>query len=165
MSAIKRLNGPLGGFYGQKGESTTLIEETTRVINVTSATYTITEAEAGALFLCNRAGGIAFTLPAIAPGLKYRFLVQTTFTGSGTITAAAGDLLIGGVTMVSASNVCTGYWADNSDDLILTMNGTTTGGLFGSYIEVEAVGKFGIDGRWVVTGFNKHSDSVATPFS
>ncbi len=168
MAVPKQLDGPLGGLYLQKGESTTLIEETTRVVNLTGATKTVDASESGCLFLFNKADGIAVTLPAIAPGLKFRFLFQTAASGgSTTITAATGDLLIGGLFMVDtdSSNAVTHVAPDVSDDLIMTFNGGTQGGLVGTYVEIEAIGKFGIDGRWLVTGLSRHTSNVATPFS
>lgn len=167
MATPKQYNGPLGDLYQQKGENTTVINATGRTVNCTASTKTVSESESGATFLCNRAGGIAFTLPAIQPGLKYRFFVLTTFTGTATITAASGDLLAGNLLMVDTdtSNTTTGYRPDISDDLIITLNGGTTGGLVGTDITIEAVGKFGIDGRWIVSGVNNHNSNVATPFS
>lgn len=168
MTGPLQLNGPLGQLYQTVGENTTVIQNTRRVINLTAATRTVAASESGALFLFNKADGIAVTLPAIAPGLTYEFFFQTAAAGgSTTITAASGDLLLGTLLMndTDSSNAVTGARPDGSDDLIMTFNGGTQGGLIGTHIKIEAVGKFGIDGRWVVSGISHHSSNVATPFS
>ena len=136
------------------------------VTNITSATSVWTVEQSGTTFLLNRAAGIAVTLPAIGAddvGTWFRAFVQTTLTGDGTFTAATGDLLLGTMAMVDTDtgNTTVTLSPDGTDDLILTWNGTTTGGLIGSWAMFEAISAT----AWLVTGFSRHSSNVATPFS
>jgi hypothetical protein len=50
---------------------------------------------------------------------------------------------------------------DGTDDLIITMNGTTTGGLVPSRLSIYGVSAT----NWLVAGELYHSGDVATPFS
>jgi len=136
------------------------------VVNVTGATLVLTADDSGTLYRLNRAAGIAVTLPAIGAddvGIRYRFFVQTTFTGDLTITAATADLLLGAVAMVDTDtgNATVTLSPDGTDDLILTCGGVTTGGLVHSVFDFEAISIAG----WLITGVNRHSGNVATPFS
>lgn len=138
-----------------------------KVVSLTTATKTVTKAETGTEFRMNRAAGVAVTMPAIASGdddgLTYRFLVETAFSGgNGAWTAGTGDLLDGQVENIDtdSSNALALYAPDGSDDLILTMNGTTTGGRKGSWVTFTAFG-----GKWFVEGRLYASGIVATPFS
>lgn len=136
------------------------------VESVTGATRDLEITDSGTILICNRAAGIAFTLPAATAstvGVWYKFIVDTTFTGNGTITAEAGDLLTGTVTMVDTDTTFTHSLAspDGTDDLIITMNGTTTGGLVPSWLEVYCVSAT----NWVVHGELFHSGNVGAPFS
>lgn len=137
------------------------------VSNVMAATLTLTPETSDYLYLLNKADGIAIALPSLAAaedvGIRYRFVIQTTFTSNLTITAQAGDLLYGNVFMVDtdSSNAVVNLSPDAVDDLILTCNGTTTGGLIHSVFDFEAISTTG----WLVTGTNRHTSNVSTPFS
>ncbi len=121
----------------------------------------------GALIECDDATQ-AFVLPALTSantgeaGLVYEFVVTTTVTTT-TITAAAGDILNGGVTIMSTSAGAENdaFSADGVDDLIITMNGTTKGGIIGSYLKLWAAGAT----KWIVTGNLIGSGTLVTPFS
>jgi len=134
-----------------------------RVADATAATLAPVAADSGTMYQMDRAGGIAVTLPAAVAGLSFGFTVRTTFTSNATITAASGDLLIGGLFSIDtdSSNAVAYFPADGSDDLIITLNGTTTGGLVRTHIHLFAVD----DDRWLVEGVNFGSGVVATPFS
>jgi hypothetical protein len=80
------------------------------------------------------------------------------------ITAASGDLLVGHAFITKATDAVANrvyFAADGSDDLILTLNGTTTGGLIGS----QAVMQVNKDGYWLVLADLTGSGTLATPFS
>lgn len=138
-----------------------------RVEALTGATDTWTVADSGTLFTLSRAAGIAITLPSLASaddlGVHFKALVITTFTGDLTVTADTGDLLYGTIAMVDSDtgNATTVYSPDASDDLIITCNGTTTGGLVHSWLELIGFKTTG----WFVNGISRHSGDVATPFS
>jgi hypothetical protein len=128
--------------------------------SVTAATLTVTSANNGQVIPLNRAGGITVTLPA-ATGSQavYRFVVGTTFTGNGIIQVAnatdvmAGSAAVGGTTGTVFSTL-------PASDTI-TMNGSTTGGLAGSFIELIDIAT----GDWIVRAALVGSGTPATPFS
>ena len=59
--------------------------------SITDATKTVTAADSGTVYGFNRAAGIVVTLPTPAAGIKYTFLVETTFSGAGQIKTATTD--------------------------------------------------------------------------
>ncbi len=132
--------------------------------SVTSSTLAITSANIdsynGKVIPLNRAGGITVTLPA-ATGSQavLRFIVGTTFTSNGVIQVAnatdvmAGSAAVGGATGAVFSTL-------PASDTI-TMNGSTTGGLAGSYIELIDIAA----GDWIVRAALVGSGTPATPFS
>jgi hypothetical protein len=79
-----------------------------------------------------------------------------------TITAGAADLLVGGLAIVTASVPAADHFQpDGSDDLVITMNGTTQGGMVGSRLRLEAISAT----RWLVSGTLLGTSTVITPFS
>lgn len=134
--------------------------------SLTAATKTLTPADSGTIYYLNKADGIAITLPAISGGenLVYEFQVDTAISGGNvTITAQSGDLLDGSVENIDTdtSNAHAYYAPDGSDDLIMTMNGTTKGGAVGTHCRFASTP----GGKWWVTGRMIASGTVATPFS
>lgn len=130
----------------------------------------LTEAQSGRTILVDDAAGLDFTLPAVAAaqiGTWYKFLVTTTVTSNSfRVTAATGDLLRGGLAMWDFDAAYTApqgayYTPDESNDLILTCNGTTTGGKKGSVVTVTAIHATG----WFVEGTLFGDGTLATPFS
>lgn len=129
-----------------------------------SSNLALTAAMSGAVI--EAAAAEDFTLPAItaaSAGINYTFVVITAAT-SLTVTAQAADLLVGGVSIMSTSAGLENdaFSADGVDDLIFTMNGTTQGGLPGSWVKFVA-GTTGA--RWLVTGGLIGSGTIVTPFS
>lgn len=127
----------------------------------------LTAAQSGRVILVDDAAGLDFTLPAIAAaqiGTTFTFLVTTTITSNSLrITAATGDLLNGAVWLADFDTANTGTYfaADGSDDLIITMNGTTTGGKKGTWLKLTAISATG----WFVQGNAFGDGTLATPFS
>lgn len=141
--------------------------KTGRSVHASSpAARLIQPSESGDLFLWDNAVGRIFTLPTAVVGLKYSFLCTVTATSSAhavlTSTATAGDFMVGGVVM-GVENAATGecFYADGTADLGFSQNGTTTGGLIGSYFEVEAITPV----LWRVNGLISISAAGATPFT
>ena len=127
-----------------------------------TASHTLTKAEnAGKINVFNVAGGMTFTLPAaLGTGDVYTFFVSTTLTSSGIIAAAsASDVILGGVSISTDIAGVTMLSAATSDTI--TMNGTTTGGLLGSWVRLTDAAS----GQWMLEGFLKSSGTEATPFS
>lgn len=129
--------------------------------SVTSATLAVTSDYNGLIIPLNRAAGITATLPA-ATGSQavYRFLIGTSVTSNDYIIQVAdntdimaGYAAVGGTTGTVFSTLAT------SDTI--TLNGSTKGGLAGSYIELRDVAA----NQWVVSASLVGSGTPATPFS
>lgn len=134
----------------------------------TQATFTLKELSEGdrRLFPLNLAAGQAITLPfATGKGSTYRLYVGTTITGSTTIVTQSGnnpktgsrDAFYG---QAAVSGTTSGTFGTNGGHTI-TMNGTTQGGIAGSYIEIEDVAP----GVYRVEANMCGSGTTATPFS
>ena len=126
----------------------------------TAATLTVTSDMNGMIIPLSRAGGMTVTLPA-ATGSQavYRFVVATTFTSNGVIQVASSTDVMAGLASVGGGTGAVFSTLPASDTI--TMNGTTTGGLAGSYIELIDVAS----GDWVVRAALVGSGTPATPFS
>lgn len=140
------------------------IATTDRVTNANTATLAVTEADhEGQCITLNRAGGIAVTLPAsTGGGAKYRFIVGTTFTSAGTIKVAnANDTMCGSALLLQdAGDTVVGFAAGATADTI-TMDGSTTGGLKGAFVEVQDIAA----NLFHVNYVSDASGTEATPFS
>lgn len=127
----------------------------------------LTVAQSGRVILVDDAAGLDFTLPAIAAGdvgTHFKFYVTVTVTSNNfRVTAAAGDLLFGAIYMSDFDTANTGaYFAANgSSNLVITMNGSTTGGKKGTWIEMTATSAT----QWIVQGVVFGDGTLATPFS
>lgn len=132
------------------------------IVNVTAATLTVTaDLHAGKIITFNRAGGITATLPAATgTGNEYTFFTSTTFTSNGVIQVAnATDIMQGGVSISTDIAGVTMLASATADTL--TMNGSTTGGLKGSFIKIVDVAS----GIFMVSGFLVSTGVEANPFS
>jgi hypothetical protein len=129
-------------------------------IVLTTTTTIDRDSHVDTICVLDRAGGFVTTLPAsTGKGDVYRFYVKTTVTADMTIAAAGTDILQGAVA-VSTDIGGTVVLATATSDK-LTMNGSTTGGLLGSYVEVKDV----LAGTWHVSGALISTGTEATPFS
>ena len=136
-----------------------------RNVLASSGNTTMTSAMSGSVMLLDGAA-TDFTLPAIGTGDVGMFFdfVSTIIATDQTITAGAADLLTGGINIVSQSaGLEADYFApDVSDDLIITLNGTTSGGsAVGSWCRLTAISAT----RWFVQGTFVGSGTLVTPFS
>lgn len=118
------------------------------------------------LFPLSLAAGQAITLPfATGKGGCYRLFVATTYTSNATIVVQAGNNPKTGAQdsfqgYAGVGGTTSGQFPATASHTI-TMNGTTTGGVKGSYIELEDV----LPGVWRVAADLNGSGTVATPFS
>lgn len=119
-----------------------------------------------AVVVLNRAAGVTVTLPAASgTGDRYRILVGTTVSSGSDIiqVANASDTMVGHVATgltTGAAGADFGEAVGGTDDTI-TMNGTTTGGVKGSYVEVQDVAA----NLWLVQGNLVGSGTLATSIS
>lgn len=135
-----------------------------RSVLASSGNTTMTSAMSGSVMLFDGAA-TDYALPAIGAGdvgMEFWFVTTVTSTDA-TITAGAADLLTGGVMCMStaAGVENDAFSPDVTDDLIITMNGTTQGGIIGSTWHLIAISAT----RWYVDGTTIGSGTLITPFS
>jgi hypothetical protein len=133
-------------------------------ISGSGATVTLTAAQSGSQVLFDRAAGIVYTLPAPAVGLFYDFFVTTTITSNAAkvITDAGTTFLLGTILVTKAADGTTlAVFGDGTANLSVSMNGTTTGGIKGTWLRVSCVTAT----QWSVEGFAQGSGTIATPFA
>ena len=165
----------LGGLY-QQGPAA--------VIDITASTTLSPEAHGGRIITVggSLAAALTLTLPAINvssnavtsgpgqdpntlnnEGVVYTIWVPTTISTSSLKIGTDGtDKFIGSVISVDTdtSGAVVGFTAGASDDFI-NFNGTTTGGVAGSWVQIVAVAA----NKYMVTGNVLGSGTVATPFA
>lgn len=129
-------------------------------------TRILTASESGGLFLLDSAAGVAYTLPVPVAGMKFAFYASVAVTSSDVyaINTDAATTFIGGTIMmgIAATDTNESQVGDETSDVTITMNGGTTGGLEGTYIEVVALSST----VWIAR--NSHvigSGSISTPFA
>jgi hypothetical protein len=135
-----------------------------KLISGQGATKTLTKAEAGATVLFDRAAGIVYTLPTPVPGMKFRFVATVSVTSNAyTVnTSAASVFLVGNVNqIIDTSATSEGQVANGTTHIGMASNGSTTGGLIGSWTEFEALSST----LWLVKGIHVGSGTLATPFT
>lgn len=127
-----------------------------------TASTTLTEFHAGAEVVMNAAAGLTVTLPAATgTGRVYMISAGTTVTSNNYIiqVANATDTIAGGVA-ISTDIAGVTMQAAGTDDTI-TMNGTTTGGIAGSWVRLTDTAS----GSWKLEGVLVSSGVEADPFS
>lgn len=111
---------------------------------------------------CDAAAGMTVTLPAASgTGDRYKLIVGTTVTSNNFIVQVANstDVLYGAIhltTDIAGTSMPTG----STDDTI-TMNGSTKGGVKGSWVILEDIAT----GIWALSGALICTGTEATPFS
>lgn len=162
------------GGYGEANEIIALLQATytgNPPVNVTSATVTLAPAtHAGRVVTLNRAAGVAVTLPA-ATGTGNQYIVQigTTVTSNTTtittgVTGSSCDCYEGQAQQTGAAGAVTSFktaaaGASGSD--VITLNGTTTGGIQGDFVYLTDIAT----GVWMVELVGSITGTAATPFS
>ena len=133
-----------------------------------TATATLGKSDLNKWIVNGHTNGFDLWLPAVSKSDAGLWLGVRCGVASGgasiIVTAASGDLLVGNAFITKATDAVANrvyFAADGSDDLILTLNGTTTGGLIGS----QAVMQVNKDGYWLVLADLNASGSMVTPFS
>ena len=127
---------------------------------IAGATMTIDpDTHANRVIVFPAAGGTVTLPAALGTGHRYRFFVEVLLTTNLVINAVSGDVFAGGL-MVATDVGGISMIAVPGDDII-TLNQTTSGGLAGSYIELEDAAA----GFWIVTGWVVSSGAESTPFS
>jgi hypothetical protein len=176
--ALTTFQGPvrsLGGFYSQ-GPAT--------VVDITASTTLSPTSHAGRILAVGGtlAANVVLTLPAINvtanpttsgpgqdpstannEGVTYTIWVPTTIaTSSLKIGTNGTDKFVGSLLSVDtdSSGAVVGFTAASTNDFI-NLNGGTTGGVAGTWIQIVAIAA----NKYMVTGVVNGSGSVATPFA
>ena len=143
------------------------------VVSLTADTTLTVEAHAGKILTTNDADG-KFTLPTIVAtspsdptdpnqlnnlGATFTFVVETAATDMDILTDGT-DKFVGG--LYTGKDDATGktFISGASNDVI-TMNGSTKGGLAGSIVRVTAIA----DNKYAVEGLILGSGTIVTPFA
>ena len=165
----------LGGFYQQGPGS---------VIDITAST-TLNPVDHGGRIITvggSLAANVVLTLPAINTsadasssgpgsdpnnpnneGVVYTIWVPTTISTSSLKIGTDGtDKFVGYVLSIDSdsTDATRGFGAGSTNDFI-NFNGTTTGGIAGSWVQIVALAAL----KYMVTGVAVGSGSVATPFA
>ena len=128
------------------------------------ATRTLTAAESGGVFLWDAATGVDYTLPAPVVGMQFDFYATVSVTSNAhAISTDAATTFIGGALqqVIAASATSEGQVGDDSSDVTISMNGSTTGGLEGTWIRVVATSST----TWAATGIVVSSGTLSTPYA
>lgn len=147
------------------GNDLAAIDAGTRIVNLTAATLTITQAlHDGRVVTVNKADGTAITLPAATgSGTSLKFIIGTTITSVGTTIKVVGDDTMTGTAWFSSDNAAdavTSFEAGATADTI-TLNGTTSGGYKGDIIELIDIAA----DLWSVRVMAQATGVEVTPFS
>ena len=143
------------------------------VVSLTADTTLTVDAHAGKVLTCNDADG-KFTLPSIVAtdpgrnddpnqlnnlGATFIFVIETAATDLD-IKTDGTDKFVGGLYLGKSDAAGKTFISGASNDVI-TLNGSTKGGIAGTIIKVTAVGS----AKYFVEGIVLASGTVVTPFS
>lgn len=138
--------------------TTSTAVEVTRAADVSTrsvaagGTLAVTEAaHDGRTIRLDTASGSVCTLPAPVIGMRVRFIVTVKPTSNfHQVKVAAGtDFLMGGVNILDLDAAAQGgFYANGTSDDNIQLNGTTTGGQIGDWLEFEGVSAT----QWAVKG-------------
>ena len=151
-----------------------LVLNTLRNVAAYTASIALTKAQSGSIITGNAAAGMTVTLPAAEAGMTYSIHVGTTITSNAfTISGATsadtmqGQLIsndftdLGSITLLNESVATVGFDQPAADDHQIVMDGSTTGGKLGSYVNCTAIS----DSKWFVDGLLSSDGSLATCFT
>ena len=131
------------------------------VKNITAEETLTFNDHAGRIIEVNDADG-AVTLPSIKSGelgAKYTFFIGTTASDLD-IKTDGTDKFVGSV-MVAVNDGSKKSFVPGATNDVISMNGTTTGGIANSFVEVTALAT----AEYLVQGVLIGSGTVATPFA
>lgn len=143
------------------------------VVSLTADTTLSVNSHAGKILTCNDADG-KFTLPSIvatAPGsnddpnqtnnlgASFTFVIETAATDLD-IKTDGTDKFVGGLYLGKSDAAGKTFFSGATNDVI-TLNGTTKGGIAGTVIKVTAMAS----AKYLVEGIVLASGTVVTPFA
>jgi len=125
----------------------------------------LTAAQSGGTFLWDLAAGVDYVLPAPTAGMVFKFYATVAVTSNthAISTDAATTFIGGSLSMgIAATDTNEMQVGDETSDVTIAMNGTTTGGLEGTSIEVFALSTT----VWLARASTViGSGTLATPFA
>jgi hypothetical protein len=132
-------------------------------VNLTTATTLSPELHQGVTVGMNSATGFIVTLPAATgTGNYYDILVSTTVTsGNHVVKTGGSDVLVGTVCVATANGTVPNITGCQSTNSTITMSGSTTGGLKGSWLHFVDIAS----GVWFVEANLVGTGTPATPVS
>jgi hypothetical protein len=128
------------------------------------ATRTLKASDSGGVFLWDAATGVSYTLPVPAAGMRFTFVATVSVTSNAhAIATDAATTFIGGAIqqVIDTSGTSEGQVGDATSDVTISMNGSTTGGLIGTQIDVVALSAT----TWSATGLVVSSGTLSTPYA
>jgi hypothetical protein len=133
------------------------------VVEVTGATYVLTADQSGVVLALNRPAGITITLPADTnTGFHCKMVVLNSFSGTWKVaTESDGDLLLGGISIVSNSAKADSFGTNGSSHDTMTMSSAAKGRGKGSFVEFTSVAA----DKWLVSGVLHSTGIPVTPFA
>lgn len=105
---------------------------------VVITTKAVLAAESGKTFYLDLAAGFVVTMPAVAIGLRYKFILRTSVTGSTTIVCPAAAALFKGHVLTTDVNSATD--PDFDTTAVATLTFVLNKAVVGDLIEVECDG-------------------------
>ena len=131
-----------------------------QTVAAAAATLAVTQEEHAGTTIVLGAAAVTATLPlCIGGGDTYTFFSNFTATAQIITANGAADSFGGGVSISTNITGVTMLCAATTDTC--TMNGTTTGGVIGSWVRFTDVAV----GKWMVEGFLASTGTEATPWS
>lgn len=137
--------------------------------NIITAAATLTAVQSTSICVFSTAAGQLYTLPAPKVGLSFEFFVLTTATSLShkVITDASTTFLVGAISYgildtTPAANPGPKFTAaDGTTIRSIAQNGSTTGGVAGTYFTVTCVTAT----QWLISGLVIASGTISTPFA
>lgn len=125
---------------GGSGTTEVVLQETSGsgAAEVVITTKAVTAAESGKTFYLDLAGGFVTTLPAVALGLRYKFIIRTAPTGSHTIVCPAAAALFKGHVLTTDVNSATD--PDFDTTAVATLTFVLNKAVAGDNVTVESDG-------------------------
>ena len=155
------------------------------VVSLAAASLTVDPAVHGGrlIYVNYTAGACTITLPTVDAsadgpysgpgsdpnntsniGVVYTFFIAATNTNGikiKTFSNTPGDLFIGSLSVGISASTDSLFLPNGSSNDVISMNGTTTGGIAGSYLTIQAVAA----NKYMVQGMLVGSGTLATPFA
>ena len=139
----------------------------TSVVSLTADTTLTVDSHAGRILTCNDADGKVTTAPSDPTdpnslnnlGASFTFVIETAATDLD-IKTDGTDKFVGGLYMGKSDAAGKTFISGASNDVI-TLNGSTKGGIAGTIIRVTAIAS----AKYAVEGINLASGTVVTPFA